>query len=181
MDAVLSSQSDWKIRALTRNPASEASQALQAKGAEVMQCDLNDAESVRRAFEGSYAVFGVTDFFVPFLTSGSIEEATKVEWRHCENIVKAAAECKELQHFIFSTLPQARKISGGKFHVPHFDTKNRAEELIKKNQDLLAKTTFLWVGWYGDNFRFPIFQPTPLVSILDSAARFVSRSYGKLT
>lgn len=159
-------QSTWRLRALTRNPSSDAAHSLQAQGVEVVAADLNSLPSIQAAFKDSYAVFAVTDFFVPFLSTGSVEQAADVEWTHCRNIVEAAADCEGLQHFIFSTLPQAKKISGGKFHVPHFDTKNKAEDLIKsEHPGLLQKTTFLWVGWYGDNFRFPIFQPTLLVSI----------------
>ena len=35
--------------------------ALAARGVEVVQADLNDIESIKKAFDGVYGVFGVTN------------------------------------------------------------------------------------------------------------------------
>src|SRR5437899_10480749 len=47
------------VRAMTRKPASAAAKALTRQGAEVVKGDLNDAESLRRALQGAWGVFGV--------------------------------------------------------------------------------------------------------------------------
>lgn len=47
----------FKVRALTRNPNSEASQALASQGAEVQQADGFDKQSMLSAFAGSWGVF----------------------------------------------------------------------------------------------------------------------------
>lgn len=52
----------YRLRGLTRNPSSPASQALISKGVEMVAANLNDASSVQRAFEGAHAIFGTTDF-----------------------------------------------------------------------------------------------------------------------
>jgi ornithine cyclodeaminase/alanine dehydrogenase-like protein (mu-crystallin family) len=51
----------YKIRAITRDPSSKKGQALEARGAEVVSADLNDSESIKKAINGSSAVFGVTN------------------------------------------------------------------------------------------------------------------------
>ena len=168
--AVLRAEKEWKIRAITRDSLSEAATALKKNGVEVVTADLNDLQSLHQAFEGSQAIFAVTDFFVPFASFGGVaEKAEQLEWNQADNIIQAASSCITLEHFIWSTLPHASDISQGKYRIPHFVAKNRAEEHIKANPELLAKTTFLWVGWYATNFRYPPFKPTFLVSEFVSA------------
>lgn len=68
------------------------------------------------------------------------------------NIAKAAASTPTLQHYVFSTLPPAGKISGGQLKVPHFDYKAAVDKHIsEKMPELAKKTTYLWVGWYVGN------------------------------
>ena len=43
----------YKVRAVTRNPNSDKGKALAAKGAEVVQADVNDEESLVKAFHVS--------------------------------------------------------------------------------------------------------------------------------
>lgn len=163
--AALRAGEKWKVRAITRNGQSEAARSLRGDGVEVVTADLNDIQSLKKAFEGSQAIFALTDFFVPFLALGAVaEKAEELEWKQATNIIQAASSCVTLEHFIWSTLPDASKTSQGKYHIPHFVAKNRAEEHIKANPALLAKTTFLWVAWYATNFQYPIFKPTLLVS-----------------
>ena len=51
----------YKVRAVTRDPSKPAGEALKTQGAEVVKADLNDKDSVRKAVDGSQVVFGVTD------------------------------------------------------------------------------------------------------------------------
>lgn len=53
--------SEYKLRAITRDPSKPSAKALADKGVETVKADLNDKESVKRAIEGSSAVFGVTN------------------------------------------------------------------------------------------------------------------------
>ena len=43
----------YKVRALTRDPSSDAAKSLASKGVEVVQADLNDEKSLTEAFEAS--------------------------------------------------------------------------------------------------------------------------------
>ena len=157
VDALLR-EGDYSIRAITRKPGSDNAKALAAKGVEVVQADLNDLASLKAAFQGSYAVYAVTDFFEPFGQSGP-QKAIEVEAEQGINLAKAAASTSTLEHYIWSTLPNGLKISGGKYLVPHFESKNKVDEYIKGNASLLAKTTFLWITFYATNYYFPMFTP----------------------
>jgi hypothetical protein len=109
----------------------------------------------------------VTNFFEPF-ASGGPEHALTVELQQGKNIANAAAKTATLKHLIWSTLPDSKKISNGKYVVPHFDGKARIDQYIKSKADLYAKTTFLWVTWYAQNYQFPMFTPNFAVSLSPS-------------
>ncbi|MFN2603316.1 MAG: NmrA family NAD(P)-binding protein [Gemmatimonadaceae bacterium] len=55
--------SEFAVRALTRDPNAGKARALRELGAEVVQADLHDESSVRRAFEGAYGAYCVTFFW----------------------------------------------------------------------------------------------------------------------
>ena len=50
----------YKIRAISRDPSSPASQALQDQRIEVVKADLANQESIKQALQGAHTVFGVT-------------------------------------------------------------------------------------------------------------------------
>src|ERR1700745_1839230 len=64
VDALLA-RGEFRVRATTRNPASDAAQALAARGVEVVQADLLSPRSLLAAFRGAYGAFVVTDFWAP--------------------------------------------------------------------------------------------------------------------
>lgn len=80
------------------------------------------------------------------------------------NLAKAAAATSTLKHYIWSTLPNGKKLSNGKYVIPHFESKNKVEEYIRSDPNLLAKTTFLWVAFYASNYFFPMYTPNFSVS-----------------
>ena len=73
----------WQVRALTRNPSSDAAQVLRALGGDVQQADTEDPGSLRKAFSAAYGVFNVQN---P-MTSG-----LDAEIRQGSNVAEAAAE-----------------------------------------------------------------------------------------
>jgi len=154
----LLSNSNYVLRAICRDPSSEKAKALSAKGIEVVKADLNDFDSLVRAFKGSSAIYGTTGFFEDFAKHGPTK-AVELEVAQGTNMAKAAAATETLEHFIWSTLPDSRKISNGKFMIPHFDGKAQVDRYIKSCPALLEKTTFLWVGFYASNLTFPMFTP----------------------
>jgi len=153
----------YTIRAITRNPNSDAAKTLTSKGVEVVAADINDVSSLISAFSGSHAIYGVTDFFEPFAKHGPAR-AMEIEAEQGTNIAKAASATTSLKHYIWSTLPNGSKLSGGKYRVPHFEAKNRANEYIRSDGNLYSKTTFLWITFYAQNYYFPMFTPVHVPS-----------------
>ena len=118
----------FAARAITRDPNKDKAKALAAKGAEVVKADLDDVESLKKAFAGAYGVYGVTNFWEHF--SGEKEKA------QAKNIADAA-KAAGVKHVIWSTLEDTRKLMEAddkrmpmlqeKYRVPHFDAKAEAD------------------------------------------------------
>jgi hypothetical protein len=128
---------------------------------EVVEIDLSAPEEVLRAFASAHAVFAVTTMY-----NGDMER----EIQQGKNIADAAAASKDLQHFVWSTLPSASAVSAGKISVPHMDGKAQVDEYIINDLPMLAnKTTFYWGGLYAENVKYPSYAP----SLLTGAQRHV--------
>lgn len=152
----------YSLRAVTRNTKSDAAQALATRGVEVVEADINNVESLRAAFTGSHAIFAATNFFEALPKLG-IEKSMEIETRLGSNLADAAAATETLEHYVWSTLPNSRKNTGGKVVVPYYESKNRVDDHIKANHpQLLRKTTFVWFGWYAGNMNYPWYRPSEL-------------------
>ncbi|KAJ5504131.1 HSCARG dehydrogenase [Penicillium fimorum] len=148
----------YKIRGVTRNVDSDASKALVSKGVEMVTADVNDESSLLLAFEGSHAVFAITNFFSSFAAHDA-EETIEIEAQQGINLAKAASKTPSLRHYIWSSLPDNIKITDGKCRVPHFESKVKVDQFIKRDEDLLMKTTFLWMSYYSNNMVMPMMVP----------------------
>ena len=91
----------FAVRAITRDPNKDKAKALAAAGAEVVRADLDDVESLKKAFAGAHGVYGVTNFWEHF--SGEKEKA------QAKNIAEAA-KAAGVKHVIWSTLEDTRKL-----------------------------------------------------------------------
>jgi uncharacterized protein YbjT (DUF2867 family) len=151
--AILADQGgEFAARAITRDPAKEQAQALADAGAEVVQADLDDEESVRRAFAGAYGAFCVTNFWEHFSVDKEIAQAGNMA---------RAAKAEGLQHAIWSTLEDVRTFVPldddsmptlqGQYKLPHFDGKGEANALFTESG---VPTTFLYASWYFENMIF---------------------------
>ena len=139
----------FRARALTRNVDSEKAQELAALGAEVVAADVDDPESIQRAFEGAYGAYCVTFFWEHFSPE---KEQAQV------SIMADAARSAGLQHVIWSTLEDTREWVAldddrmptlqEKYKVPHFDAKGEANTIFSQ---LGVPTTFLRTSFYWDN------------------------------
>ncbi|BGP41366.1 hypothetical protein JCM10450v2_005408 [Rhodotorula kratochvilovae] len=146
VSAVLSS-TPFPVRALTTDPSSDHAKALLAKHQDavdagkltLVQADLNDVDSLKKAVEGAQAVFG--------MTTPTAEEVQ--QGRNLVDAVKAAG----VQHFIWSGLPSVGKLSGGKFPgIFYFETKAVVEAYAKEQ---LEHVTVLYPGGFYSNMAFP--------------------------
>jgi uncharacterized protein YbjT (DUF2867 family) len=128
----LQAGNQFKVRALTRNPAKHRELAD-----EVIQADLNRPETLAAAFAGAHGVFLVTNFWKG---GTEVDQATAA--------VRAAKDAG-VKHFVWSTLPDVEAISGGKFHVPHFTGKAKVDRIVKEAG--FANHTFVIAPFYYQN------------------------------
>jgi uncharacterized protein YbjT (DUF2867 family) len=142
----------FRARAITRKATGDKAEALRKLGAEVAEADLDDAGSLAKAFEGCYGAFCVTNFWEHFSPAKEHQQAA--------NMAQAAKAAK-LQHVIWSTLEDTRKLVPlsdnrmptlqEKYKVPHFDAKGEADQLFA---DAGVPTTYLLTTFYWDNFIY---------------------------
>ena len=129
----LQAGNQFKVRALTRNPAKHRELAD-----EVVQADLNRPETLKAAFEGAHGVFLVTNFWGE--RSDEVEQATAA--------IRAAKDAG-VKHLVWSTLPDVERISGGKLHVPHFTGKAKVDRVVKEAG--FPNHTFVIAPFYYQN------------------------------
>ncbi|KAJ5885226.1 NmrA-like [Penicillium taxi] len=135
----------WNVRAVTRDVNSVSAQRLlndfqtPDHRLSLTTGDIFNVESLQIAFSGAYGVFAVTSE----TNSRTVEneDDLKQELESGKNIISAAKSCR-IQHFVFSSLPDMRKATSGRFDkLFHMDHKFIIEQLAK--QDLSAVTCLL--------------------------------------
>jgi uncharacterized protein YbjT (DUF2867 family) len=134
----------FEVRILTRNPSSPNALELKAAGAEVVQGDLEDSESLLNAMEDCYGVFGVTNFWEHF----------EKEYQHGINLIDAVKH-SGIQHFVLHSLADYTQLSNGKFPTPHCDIKAALQRYCKS---LRIPASFVQIAFYYENF-FHFFPP----------------------
>ena len=145
-------KSPFTARALTRDIDSDKAKFLSNLGAEVVAADVDDEESLKRAFKGGYGVYCVTFFWAHFSPEKEIANATAMA---------RAAKAAGVQHAIWSTFEDTRKwvplsdnrmpTLQGKYKVAHFDAKSEADQVFR---DLGVPTTFLLTSFYWENLIY---------------------------
>ena len=157
-DAQLSKE--YSIRGTTRSP--DKASALAAKGVEVVRAEIDDAVSLQKAFEGAHVVFGST----VTIYDGHTKEH---EVNHGRALVDAAVAVG-VPFYIYSTLPNAGKNSGGKLrNMGHFDGKEEVEQYIRT---LPIKSAFIAPGSFMSNFQQSM-APRPVGEGVYAIANFV--------
>ncbi|PCG99275.1 Hypothetical protein PENO1_050490 [Penicillium occitanis (nom. inval.)] len=157
--------SPYKLRGITRNPSSTKSLSLISHGVEMVFGDFDDLSSLETAFQDATAIFSVTDFWQSFMNPSlrgrAAETGKKIgvlarerEAQQNKNIIDAAAKVETLERFVYSSLPNTAKLSGGKYgHVYHFDGKGIAEEYGRTTYpELWKKTNVFYAGYYLENY-----------------------------
>jgi hypothetical protein len=61
------SEPGWRVRGISRNTTSDASQALISRGVKMVATGLNNTQKLIHTFEGANAIFAATDFFSSFI------------------------------------------------------------------------------------------------------------------
>ncbi len=145
-------QGGFNARALTRDVNSDKAKELAQLGADVVAADVDDVESLKKAFQGAYGAFCVTFFWAHFSPERELANAT--------NMAQAAKQAA-VQHVIWLTLEDTRKwvpLSDGrmptlkdKYKVPHFDAKGEADQVFV---NLGLPVTLLLTSFYWDNYIY---------------------------
>jgi uncharacterized protein YbjT (DUF2867 family) len=144
--------SGFAVRAITRDASSPKALALTALGAEVVQADVDDEDSLAAAFAGAYGAFCVTFYWEHFSPE---REAAQVAF------MASAARRAGLKHVVWSTLEDTRRwipldddrmpTLMGSYKVPHFDSKGASNARFTEQG---VPVTFLQTSFYWDNFVF---------------------------
>lgn len=146
------SNSEFAVRAITRDPSSDKAKELLRLGAEVVAADIDDTESMKRALEGAYGAYCVTFYWAHLSPEKELAEAKSMA---------EAAKAAGLKHVIWSTLEDTRKwvplddnrmpTLMGKYKVPHFDAKGEANSFFTEAG---VPTTFLLPSFYWENLIY---------------------------
>ena len=142
----------FRARAITRDAGSDKAKALAGLGAEVVAANIDDQESLKKAFAGAHGVFCVTFFWDHF--------SPEKEMAHAKNMAQAAKQAG-VAHAIWSTLEDSRKFIPlsddrmptlmGKYKVPHFDAKGESDRFFTEAG---VPTTIYLTSFYWENFIF---------------------------
>jgi len=158
--AILSHPDDgYACRAITRDPGSAAARALSEQGATLVQADLDDYDSLVRAFDGADAAFCMTNFFVTF--------SAELETQQAANQARAAAAAG-VRHVVWSTAEDSRRwyplddprmptLTGG-YKVPNWDGKGEADRFFAASG---VPTTYLLTPFHWEAFVFGLGAPQP--------------------
>jgi uncharacterized protein YbjT (DUF2867 family) len=140
----------FAVRAITRDPGKDSAKALAASGAEVVRADIDDIDSLKKAFTGAHGAFCVTNFWEHLSA-----EKEKAQAKNLAEAAKAAG----VQHAIWSTLEDTRAFMPpgdarmpmlqDKYRVPHFDAKAEADAYFKGLPVTYLITSFYWDNLYA--------------------------------
>jgi uncharacterized protein YbjT (DUF2867 family) len=178
----------FAVRAITRDPNKDNAKALAAKGAEVVSANLDDVDSLKKAFAGAYGVYAVTNFWEHFSA-----EKEKAQAKNIADAAKAAG----VKHVIWSTLEDTRQFMSAddkrmpmlqeKYRVPHFDAKAEADAFFSGVPTTFLLTTFYWDNLYmfglapkrGDNGQYSWAFPMGQKKLAGIAAEDIGKvAYG---
>lgn len=129
-------RTDFKVRALTRDPSKPAAKELEKAGAEVVQGNLNDRSSLEDAANGVYGVFSVQNFW----ETGYDQEVA--QGKRMADVAKDVG----VKHFVYSSVGSADQNTG----ISHFDSKAEVEEHVRS---LDMPYTILRPVWFMNNWE----------------------------
>jgi uncharacterized protein YbjT (DUF2867 family) len=158
INAVRESQRRIAVRAIVRDARTPKAAALAECCAELVEASLDDAESLRAAFEGADAAYCVTP------PDGDTDHGRETE--RARNMAAAARRAK-LAHVIWSTQEDTRDllesagstipVLGGRFRVPSYDAKGEADDAFRQCG---VPTTFMRTSFYWESLFIPGLAPT---------------------
>jgi uncharacterized protein YbjT (DUF2867 family) len=159
IDAVNESPYDFAVRAVVRHARSPRASALRGRVRQIVEADLDDADSIRRAFEGCDGAYCVTP--------PDTEEELGRETVRARTMAAAAREAR-LEYAVWSTQEDTRAaldaansgipLLGGRFRVPSYDAKAEADAAFVEAG---VPTTFMRTSFYWESLLAPHIGPRP--------------------
>jgi uncharacterized protein YbjT (DUF2867 family) len=139
----LLSRGGYRVRAMTRKPDSPNARALKDQGAELVEADLNDDASLRRAMDGAWGVFAVQNTW---------EAGVEGEEEQGHRQARLARDAG-VQHYVYTSVGSADRKTG----IPHFENKSRIEDTVRSLG--FPSHVILRPVFFMENFLSPWFKP----------------------
>lgn len=127
----------FTVRALTRDQTQSTARTLKELGAEVVEGNFDDRESLDQALEDAYGAFSVQNTWT---------EGPENEIRFGKAFADAALDAG-VEHFVYSSVGAAERNTG----IPHFESKWEIEEYLR-SIDLpitILRPVFFMDNWAG--------------------------------
>lgn len=132
-----------RISAMTRTPHGERARELEALGATVVEGNLDNPASLRRALDGAWGVFAVQNTW---------EAGVEQEEQQGKRIAELARK-GGVQHFVYTSVASAHRRTG----IPHFENKWRVEETLRALN--FPSHVIIRPVFFMENFLAPGFKP----------------------
>ncbi|MEM8533643.1 MAG: NmrA/HSCARG family protein, partial [Chloroflexota bacterium] len=133
-------KADFQVKVITRHKRSEKAQALQRQGAELIEADLTDKNSLEQAMQKVDGVFSVQNFWA----EGGGFEGEIQQGKNLADVAKQAG----VSHYVQSTMAEADSFYG----VEHFQSKQAIEQYIDQ---IGLPRTFIGTVYFMDNLLDP--------------------------
>ncbi|GAA4610137.1 NmrA/HSCARG family protein [Actinoallomurus liliacearum] len=163
----------WPVRALVRDLTAPAAAELAAAGARLVRGDFDDPASLRPAFDGAAAVFGV-----PPVTFGPAGPETDREVARGRALIDAAAAAG-IEQVVFSTVASASGVPEGKALIEEYLRDHIALPTVLRPVRFM--TNYLGVGGLGiegisDGVHRHLFSPHEPMQViaLEDIAEFAA-------
>jgi uncharacterized protein YbjT (DUF2867 family) len=154
---------DLPVRALVRRPASNEATTLAAWGAELVQGDMADAESLRRAAEGAEVVVHLVA-----IRQGAAEEFKRVMETGTRDLIGAGREAGVRRFVLMSALGTSEET---KDLVPYYHAKWEQEQALQGSglEHVIFRPSFVFArdGGILPTFR-KLARLTPVTPIIGS-------------
>ena len=109
--------STFRLRAMTRKPGSDAARELARQGIDIVEGDLDDAQSLQRAVAGAWGVFGVQNTW---------EAGVEKEEERGKRLATVAKDAG-VRHYVYTSVASAQRGTG----IPHFENRWRIEHTVR--------------------------------------------------
>jgi uncharacterized protein YbjT (DUF2867 family) len=126
----------YSVRAMTRHP--DKAEELRSRGAEIVDADLQDRQSLDHALRGIKRAFLVTTPYEDGVDAEVVQGVTFAD----------AAKAANVTHLVYSSVGSAHRKTG----IPHFESKLKVEQHIKK---LGLPVTIIRPVFFMENFGAP--------------------------